>query len=73
MGVALTEGEVIERKCLFVKTFSFCFVLFKFVVCIVRFYQSRTSALILELDVFRLYDLSMSPWYCCGVDLMRFM
>ena len=50
--MALTDGrEAIERKGLFVKTDSFCFVLFEFVVCRVRFYQSRTSALILELGV----------------------
>ena len=42
---------MIERKGLFMKTISLCFVLFEFVVCIVRFYQSRTSALILELGV----------------------
>ena len=47
MDVTLAEGrEAIEKKGLFMKTISFCFVLSKFVVCIVRFDQSRTSALI---------------------------
>ena len=75
MDVTLAEGrEAIEKKGLFMKTISLCFVLFEFVVCIVRFYQSRTSALIycrFDCCVFRLHSLSMSSW-CCGVYLMSF-